>query len=186
MSQAAFAGTCRMTHLSCHYFVLSTTSKRNRAKDATQLPGSAQQGTLSRLTTGGEPPSRKATAENAKRGDCILPSTCTTCVLPGAPFTPNACECNRKARTVQTSFLANHRHAACPQLLLLMFRAWRKRPAQPCAAAQDQTVAHTGRKFIFAVAFPMCVHSGCWLVCRSCCDPLSQDLLPVNSAASNN
>ena len=31
-----------------------------------------------------------------------------------------------------------------------------------------------------------CVHSDYWLVCKTCCNPPSQDLLLMNSAGSNN
>lgn len=57
---------------------------------------------------------------------------------------------------VQTPLPAFHRHVALSQLLLLL-RAWRKRPGQPCAAVHDQKVAHAGCKFRFAVTFPITV-----------------------------
>ena len=132
---------------------------------------------MSRLTTGGEPPSREPTAEDAERDDCILPSICGTCVLPGAPFKPNACECNKKVRTVQTPLPAVHRHA---QGLAQEAGATLRSCSRPKSGAY-------GLQIYIRCCFPnKGVHSDCWLVCRSCCGPPSQDLRLVSSAGSNN
>jgi len=131
------------------------------------------------------PPSRKTTAESTEIDGCSLPSTCGTCAFLGAPFRPGAFECNNKVRTVQTPLPAFHRHAACSGPTLTVAQGLAQEAGATFRSCSRRKGGAYESQIYVRWLFPQCVHSDCWLVCRSCCDPPNQDLLLVNRAGSN-